>query len=465
MDATYKLAKSIVNTNYENIPHHVVEITKREILDSLGCGLAGSGTYGIKEIVEIVGDWAGKEESTILVYGGKVPAPEAALANATMIHALDFDDTYDIVANHPGVVAVSTGLAMAEREGNIIGRQLITAIALGVDLSCRMGLATKFRKPWLHAGGGWYLVSLYGFFSAAGTAGKLLGLGEKEMLNALGIAYHQAAGNVQCIDDAALTKRIGPGFAARGGIVAALMAQRGISGAHNCVEGECGIFNLYHDGCDLDKLTGALGKRFEQENLSFKPYPCCRIGHRYIDATLDLVKQYDITPREIDRIEVTAGNKSQSAWEPLEVKHKPRNTIDAQFSLPWMLACAIVRGKVGLGEFTQESIKDPGLLAVAQLVRPVYDFSFDERLDSPMDIKIKTKRGEFSKKTGAIYGSPKKVMGMEAMVNKFRDCASYAAKPIPKKNIERAIELILNLEEVHDIGEVVQLFTSRGRKI
>jgi len=459
MDTAYRLAKNLVNIKYEGLPDDAVEVTKKEILDSLGVGLAGSSALGIREIVEMIKDWNGKEENSILVYGDKVPAPDAALANGSMIHALDFDDTHDLAVVHPGSVAVPAAFAIAERKGGVSGKGLITAIALGVDLSCRMRLATKLRKPGLHASGGWHPTSLYGYFSAAATAGKLLGLDEERMWNALGIAYHQAAGNVQCIDDGALTKRIGAGFAARGGVTAALMAEKGLTGAKSIVEGECGIFNLYHDGCDLDKLTSGLGKRFEGVNVSFKPYPCCRIGHRYVDAALDMVNRYDIKPEEMEGIEATAGNKSQTPWEPLDVKHKPRNIVDAQFSLPWMLACAIVRRKVGMKEFTDEAIKDPALLEIARLATPIYDFGFEEQLDSPMDIKIKTKRGEFSTKTKAPYGNPKNPMNMEAIANKFRDCASATAKPIPQSNLEQVIELVSNLERVSDSGQIPRLLS------
>lgn len=455
MDTTYSLAQNVVVTNYQNIPMEVVEVTKKEILDSLGIGLAGSGTAGIKEIVGIVREWGGKPESTILVYGGKVPAPNAAQVNASMVHALDFDDTHDLAVVHPASVAVPSALAMAERQGRVSGKELITAIALGVDLACRMALATKLRRKIIRASGGWHPTVMYGFFSAAAVAGKLLRLDEEKMLNALGIAYHQAAGNVQCVADGAMTKKMGPGFAAKGGITAALMAEKGITGARDCIEGEVSIYNLYHDGCNLDELTLQLGKSFEGANVSFKPYPCCRINHRYIDAALEVVKQYDIKPEEVDEIEVTAGTKTWNALcQPLDVKRQPRNIVDSQFSLPWTMACVVVRRKVGLKEFTEESIKDPALLKMSHKVTPVHDSSFEEKMDSPMNIKIKTKRGEFTQKTGAPYGSPANPMTMEAMTDKFRDCASVAIKSLPQ--IDHVIDMVTKLEELDNVSDIFQ---------
>jgi len=459
MDIARELVRCLCKVKFEDLPTDLVEVTKKEILDALATGVGGSSAPGIREVVDIVKDWGGKEESTILVYGGKVPAPDAVLANAPMMHALDFDDTHDGAVLHPAVVAVPTALAVAEARGGISGRDLITAVALGVDLGCRMRIATKLRKPNLHAAGGWHSTPLYGFFMAAAIAGRIMGLDEEKALNALGIAYHQAAGNVQCIDDGALTKRIGPGFAARGGIVAALMAEKGISGAHNIIEGECGFYNLYHDGFDLDKLTSRLGEYFKGVNISFKPYPCCRIGHRYIDAVLDMVSRYNIKLEEVEEVEVVAGNKSQTPWQPLEVKRKPRTIVDAQFSLPWMIACAIVRRRVGVQEFTQEAIMDPTLLKVAQLVKPVYDFSFEETLDSPMDVTIKTKRGEFNRKTVAPYGHPNNPLSLEAIASKLRDCASIAARPILSANLERVIELVRNLEIMPNVTQIMKLLS------
>ncbi|GAI02741.1 unnamed protein product, partial [marine sediment metagenome] len=175
MDAIYTLAQATADISYEKLPADVVEVTKKQILDSLAVALAGSTAPGIGELIEIVKDWGGKKESSLWVYGGKLPCVSAAQANATMIHAWDFDDTHDAAVLHPSATVVPTGLAIAERLGGVDGKKLITAVALGVDISSRLCLATIV--PMVERG--WHFTALHGGFGAAAVAGKLLGLDEE----------------------------------------------------------------------------------------------------------------------------------------------------------------------------------------------------------------------------------------------------------------------------------------------
>jgi 2-methylcitrate dehydratase PrpD len=458
MDAAYSLAKNVVTTRYEDIPAEAVIATKKQILDTIGTALAGSSALGIKQLVELIEEWGGKRESTIISYGSKVPALHAAQANASMAHALDYDDTHEGGRIHCSVVVIPTALAMAERQGGIDGKDFITAVALGVDLACRMGLATELADP-SQLQGGWHFTSLYGYFSAAATAGKILGLDEEQMVNALGIAYHQAAGNVQCVADGAMTKRMGPGFAARGGTMAALMAQKGITGSKNSLEApERGLYDLYHAGCKSNELTDELGRRFEGINASLKPYPCCRLNHQYINLTLDLVHENHIKLDEIKEIIATVAEWTQDVCFPLEVKRNPRNIVDCQFSMPWTVACAVVHGKIGLAEFTEASLKDTTIKELAQKVTPVVDNSLPDP-HSPKLVTIKTSRGEFSKKGGAILGSPQNPLTMEAITLKFKECATHGLKPLPKDSIDKIIEMVTSLEKLNDVNELVQVYT------
>jgi len=191
VDAINVIAKFIVDTTYEKLPIDTVEVVKKQIMDSVAVALAGSTQAGISELRDIVKDWNGKEESTIWVYGDKLPCVSTAQVNATMIHALDWDDTHDTAVLHPSVATLPTGLAIAERLGRIIdGKKLITALVLGNELSTRLCLATTvsmFER-------GWHYTTLHGCFSAAAVAGKLLGLNQEKLVNAFGLAYHQASG-------------------------------------------------------------------------------------------------------------------------------------------------------------------------------------------------------------------------------------------------------------------------------
>jgi 2-methylcitrate dehydratase PrpD len=457
MDATFLFAKNIANTKYEDLPREVVEATKKQVLDLLGVALGGFSKPGPKELREIVRDWGGKEESTIIGCKQKVPAPNAAQVNATMAHALDYDDVHETAIIHPGVAIIPTCMAVAEQKGNLSGKELITASALGVDMMCRLALATTPGSRPINTG--WHLTTLFGFLGAAGAAGRMLGLGEEKMVNGLGIAYHQCSGNGQCVIDGALTKRMGPGFSVKGGITAALLAEKGVTGARNCLEGEWGLYKLYHHGnYDANALTRDLGKYFEGINVAIKPYPCCRGIHPAIDAALALVKEHPIQAEDVQKIVLSVSKEHyQLLCEPEEAKLKPRTPVDAQFSIPWGVATAIVKKRVALDDFTEMAIQSQEILKVTQKM----SVRVDTRLNRPD--KIEPTRVELTTKQGEVYtheveeplGSLERPMSFDDCARKFRDCA----KNLVDEKVDKVTELINDLEKVTDIRKMIDLLS------
>jgi 2-methylcitrate dehydratase PrpD len=456
MDAAYAFAKNFVETDYKKIPKDAVDVVKKDTLDLLAVALAGSSKPGMKELEAVHREWGGKEESTVFCFGGKMPAPNAAQVNATMGHALDYDDTHDVAIMHPSVISVPTGLALAERQGKLSGKEYIAASAVAMDMICRMGLATTSPRKTV-----WHLTTLNGFMTAAGMAGKILGLDENGIINAIGIAYHQSSGNGQCVIDGALTKRMGPGFAVRGGISAALMAEKGITGSKNSLEGEDGFFNIYHNGIyNAEILTADLGKHFEGANVSIKPYPCCRGIHSYIDAIYEIAEQHNLKADDVEEIIVTCGKvHNKILCDPIDVKRRPRTVVDSQFSTPWGIATALVRGKVALEHFTETAIKDQDILAISTKVNvELEDNPAITGLIEPGKLKFVTKKGEtYYTKIDFALGSPQRPLSYDQCADKFRDCASYAINQISGDRTETVIEMIRNLENVDDIGEISRL--------
>jgi 2-methylcitrate dehydratase PrpD len=464
MDATSALAKNMVRVKYEDLHKDIVEHTKKQVLDILGVALGGSSKAGIKELVEIISDWGGKEESTIFCFGKKVPAPNAAQANASMAHALDYDDTGD-GPTHQSVITVPAALAMAERQGNISGKEFITAVALGADLMGRLGLTFRLGKKTAsvsgHIGGGWHLTALYGYFAAAGIAGRMLGLDEEKMLNALGIAYHQSAGNGQCVTEGALTKRMGPGFSVRGGIMAALMAEKGITGAHEALEGEVGLFNLYHKGeYDPKPLTADLGKRFMGINALMKPHPCCKGTHAFVDLAANLLQKYSIKPADIKEITIFNEDDKYVLLHPVEKRSRPENPVDSQFSIIWAVAAVFAKGKAGIGEFTEEAIADKTILDVSRKIKVAVDKSIGEKKRQiPARISVILDSGKVIDEKAEPGAGAERHLPFFEYERKFRDCAAYAAKPRTAKQIEKIIALVKDLEKVVDIKELVKLLS------
>jgi len=473
MDPIYLFAKNFIHINYDDLPREAVEVTKKEVLDLLGVALAGFTAPGVQELLEIITDWGGKKESSIILCRQKVPAPMAAQMNATMAHALDYDDVHDPAVMHPGVVMIPACMAVAERKGKVSGKEFITAVALGVDMICRLALAAwpgydpsspekkvkAFQSERVKQG--WHLTTLTGYFAATGAVGKMLGLDEERMVNAFGIAYHQCAGNLQGKIDGAQTKRMGPGFSTRAGIASALMAEKGMTGAKNCLEGKQGFYNMYFQGgYDAKTLTLDLGKHFEGVNVSIKPYPCCRGLHNYIDATLALVTEENIRPEDIKEITLFSDEGGyQSLCTPLEVKVKPRTQVDTQFSIPWGVATAIAKRCAKIEHFTEAAIKSPDILEIASKITVELDHSLD-RTDRipPGKLKIITKSGQaYSKQVDDPLGSPERPMSFDDCVKKFRDCSSYAASRLSNHKIEKVIDLVSQLEQLEDVGEIMKL--------
>jgi 2-methylcitrate dehydratase PrpD len=457
MDATYLFAKNLANIRYEDLPTEVVEATKKQILDLLGVTLGGFSKPGPKELREIVREWGGKEESSIIGCKQKVPAPNAAHVNATMAHALDYDDVHETAIMHSGVAVIPTCMAMAERRGNVSGKEIITAIALGVDMMCRLALATTPGTRPLNTG--WHLTTLYGFLGAAGTAGRMLGLDEERMVNAMGIAYHQCSGNGQCVIDGALTKRMGPGFSVRGGITAALLAEKSVTGAKNCLEGEMGLYKLYHRGnYDNKALTINLGKTFEGINVAIKPYPCCRGVHPAIDAALALANENKLEAVDIQKIKLSVSEGHYHLLcEPEDAKLNPRNPVDAQFSIPWGVATALVRRQVTLEDFTDKAIKNQDILDLTNKTSIKIDINLNRAVNiEPTIVEITTREGSvYSKEVAHPLGSLERPMSFKDCARKFRDCA----KELSSEQADRVIEVISQLEQMADIRKLINLLS------
>ena len=457
MTAISEFVKNFTRTRYEDIPGAAIEAVKKEVLDSLATALGGSSKAGVGELVDMVKEWGGSKQSTVIAYGFKCPAPNAAQVNGTMIHALDYDDGHQVALVHIGCVAVSTAFAAAERMGKVSGKELIAAIALGGDFMARLGLASKPGASALASG--WHPTTLFGFLGAAAIAGRIMGLDEEKMINALGLAYHQCGGAGSGVGDGALAKRMGPGLAAKAGITSALMAERGITGERDPLEGRTGLFKTYMGG-DYDPriLTADLGKKFEGVNIGNKPYPCCGLTHACIDAALALTARHDIKVDRIKDITVYGGQPVYGLSQPPEIKKAPRTIIDAQFSVPWVVATALVRGKVTVDDFTDESIKRPEILKLAQKINTRLEPAMNRHGVGPGGVTITMQDGtEYTEEVEHCLGSVARPMNFEDVTKKFRECAACSIKPLPADTVDKVIGMVSRLEKLNDATEIIRM--------
>ena len=458
MDASNLFAKNFYDTKFEDLSEKAVEETKKQVLDLIGVATAGFGQGGAAETRELALEWGGAPQSTVIGCNVKLPAPAAAQANATMTHSLDFDDVHEAAIMHPGVVTIPTALAVGEYAGKLSGKDFIKAIVVGGDMISRMGLATHPGKD-IHQFG-WHFTSINGYMTAAAVASWVMGSDFDKMINAIGIAYHQSAGNGQAVKDGSLTKRLGPGFAVRGGVAAALLAGRGVTGATNSIEGVNGYYKVYH-GNDYSQeiLIGDLGKRFESENTSIKPYPCCRGTHPSADAALTLVREHGVEAANVDSIEIFCGKGTlELLGEPLEYKAKPRNVVDGQFSLAWVACSGIVKKRVTLESFTPEAILDPDILSLAAKVKVTYDPKYDTGGLEPVRISVTLKDGKtctVEKLTAT--GSPENPVTFDECVSKFYGCVDFTTHPMPAGRADEIVEIVKALDKMGDISELAKL--------
>lgn len=464
-DVAFRLAEYASSLQLKDISASAVKATKVNIFDTLSTGIAGSSALGISEMMSLADEWGGSPQATAFVFGKKYPAHVAAWLNTVMMHGYDYDDTHDVAMLHTGAVVISSALAAAEKIGGVIGADLLAGIAAGLDIHCRLGLAATIGI----VESGWVYTELMGTFGATAAAGRVMGLTKEEMINALGIAFSHTGGSYQTITDSVWMKRIQPGFASKHAVIACEMAKKGITGIRNTFEGKYGFYNLYLNGrYNPEPLTADLGVRFAQEELSYKPFPCCRPNHPAIDAALEARKKFNLDPNKVKHVEVRVNEHLYvCSCSPEEIRKHPKTIVQCQFSIPYTVACALVNGKVGLSDFTEASIKRPDVLALTAKVDGVVDEEIEKNYRAkvcPVDIIIETTDGQTLRHhLSATLGSPQKPMTNEDFAAKLDDCISFSALPMPEDTQSRIRNLVDNLETLENSNEIVKAMLAKGR--
>ena len=452
VDPAFTLARHVCATSLADVPAGTLAATRRDVLDTFGAMLGGSGAPGIKELAGLTGRWGGLEEAGLAVLGGRMPAHHAALVNSAMGHALDFDDTFDEGGHiHPGTSVLAAGLAIGESLGGVTGGELMLAVTLGLDVSCRLALA-------VHDDRGWHRTACFGIFGATAAAGKLLDLTQEQMVHAFGIAYSQAAGNRQCIVDGALTKRFQAGQAAHGAVLSVFLAKDGFTGAANVFAGRYGFFPMYQpDGYDLAVIDEGLGEDFLGDRLSLKPYPCGRPTHAYIDAAIKLHHELDLAESAVASVVVRTGPEGRSSrYGVASGAVRPQHQVEAQFSVPYLIGSALALGRVGIDQIN--AFDDPAVLAAAALVRAE---GREGAPDGWAEIEVTCAGG----RSAAVEleppsGSPERPLSTEQLRDKFRDCAAHALRPASPGNVEAMIAAVLEPDAMSDSRVLIDLSTT-----
>jgi len=456
-DVVHELAAHIVRCDFDDLDATTVEVTKKSILDTLGVMAAASGmTPECRPLVELIKDAGGREESTIMGFGGRVPAWMAAFVNGALAHSLDYDDLYYEAPVHPSSPVISAALAVAERVGPVSGKSFIAAVTLGNDLSCRIGHGMHWKMDWNPT-------TVIGAFGATAASGKILNLDNNHMVSALGIALSEAAGTQEM--RYSVGNHLGglrDGYPARGGALSALMAQRGILGPENSFEGRAGLINVHFGGdFDRDALTDGLGQIYQGNQVSIKAWPTCGTSHVYIDSALRIMTQNNLGARDVETITLYAGDFAMLHCEPLNERCQPLTSPDAKYSIPYAVALAVAKGRVTIDDLTPEAIRDPVVLTMARRIHLKLDPAFNaEHGEPPGKVEIGTTDGRtFALALEFGYGHHNNPISTEDVVGKFLDCVSHAVHPVSRTEAEQVANIVMTLEDAPDVAPIIRLLS------
>jgi 2-methylcitrate dehydratase PrpD len=451
------IADHVVRLRYEDIPSTTVGLVKEKILDTIGVMIAGSSAPGCDLIEQQLTAWGGAPESTVLVSGARLPTAAVAQIHGSWGHADEFCDSDDQNALKASATVVPLALAFGELRG-CSGRELIRAVAVGLDLARRIGLAVEPPHGAISRD--------EGVFSGAVAGAAVLGLSQEQVLDAMAIGYSQLAVAPMDMASPSLTKRLAPGQVNRAAAWAVTLAARGFPAGRGFLHGPQGYFQRFRgrEG-RLDALTDGLGRRFEIEHCP-KPYPSGRICHAPIDAALALRRDERVTPDVIEQITIAMSTRAMRAigggpdGEQLAVKRAPAGVVDAQTSAPYNVAVALLNGAVTLDDFTESAIRDPAVLALTAKTIEVVDEREDDfpAFITPATVHIRLSSGAtLSQRIAYAKGNPNNPCTEQEMTDKFWQCVGRSVPSLDAADLDAAFDLMNHLDDVPDIAAIVGL--------
>jgi 2-methylcitrate dehydratase PrpD len=452
-DPISPLCRMAVETGYEDLPVNAIKVAKRSILDTLAITIGGSALEGIPKIVSLVKDRGGKPESLIPIYGGAVPAPEAALAIGPMSRAMDMGDFHE-EAGHCTEYIFPALLAATGLRPKISGKDFITAMVVGQEILIRVGKAFNYRKaPSAHRG------SAHFIFGSTAAVGKLLHLSENELTNAEGMASlmtqpHSLAIS-SAIQGATLMTRFHHGFICQDAINVCVLANLGITGP--CLEvlaPPVGFLGFAKWDTHPEALLDGLGERWEMENILMKHYPVMIFSQTPVEGILDQMKKYNFKAEDIAKIVIDESLYSEALarrtppWDP-------RTPHECQFCLPYSIATAAYDGKISLNSYTPQAMARQEIHDLMARISGIEDHNL-RHYGSRIHTTLKDGTN-YTTEHLYLKGHPKNPFTDQELKDKFRECCTYSAYKLSDIVIESLIDSILHLEKIDDVVEALLL--------
>ena len=452
-DLVHLFADHAARLRYEDLDLQARDTAKQSILDTLGVSLAASGMEPAAQGVAcIVRESGGAPDCTLLGFGGKAPALMAALANGALAHCLDYDDQTPW-GQHCASSIVPAVFAVAERRGGVTGREMIAAVAAGQDIFARLRCNVVWKKDW-------NLSTVLAVYAATAAGGRVAGLPAAQIGAAMGIASMQSSGIMEMIAGRGSDLRgLYAGFSAKGAVLAVMMAQQGISGIDRLFEGTYGVFNSYFGGqYDRSAMVQSLGTQFLGSGTLFKRWPCVGTAHSHMKAAIDIVTENNLAPDDIAQIKLHVGDYHDLMCQPLAERCAPATLADAKFSLPFLVAVAIVRRGMSVTDFTQSGLRDPQVLTTARKITLARDPALDWKLDLPLGrVELITTSGKHWLAEGkAVPGNADNPLTWDQICAKFAECAAVSAQPLAADKVARAQDMAQHLETLGDATDLIR---------
>jgi len=450
-DAILALVRNVVNTRYEDLSQGAVDATKTFILDAFGVAIAGTLAPGVSETLGLLSDWGGKAESTVLVSGQRLPAPSSAMMNSFLMHNQEFDPVHDLAVVHAFTTVLPVALAVAEAQGGVTGKELLTAVALGVDVACWIGISS--RSPIAH-----FRPGTLGAFGAVAAAGKISGMDQATLTHAMGIVYSQISGTLQPHTEGVQVNSMQTGFNARGAVTAISLAARGIQGPAEVLEGRYGYFPLFEGEYDVEEILANLGRVWQVERIGHKPFPSGRLTHGAAEAVLILKEHHGFTAEDVGEIEVLVpplvyrlvGRPLGSGTPSLQY---------AKLCIPFVAAVALLRDTVFIHDFGEDGLRDPAIHELASRISVVEDLTItDQNIMVPQTLRIRLKHGTDHQLTlDQLLGHPDRPLSRDQHLAKFHACWAAGASHLPEGNRDKLAELVDGLEDGPSVEEIIRL--------
>ena len=441
-------------TRFEDIPAATRERAKHLMLDAIGIAFA-STTFDFAP-ASLAGARAlgGAGESTVIGMHARLPLRDAVMLNGILMHGLDYDDTHVPGVLHPTVSVLPTVLAQGAALG-AGGRDVLAAYVIGVEAAARLGTVARggFHQVGFHPTG------LVGAFGCALAAGRLLGLDCAQLTMAQGVALSMAGGSLEFLEDGSWTKRLHPGWAGVAGITAATLAKHGFVGPRAAYEGRFGLY-ASHMGkqpvaADYALATADLGRDWAIHEVAVKPFPLCHFTHGCADAAIALHRR-GVNPAEIRHVRALVPQEVvKTVCEPVANKRRPKNDYDAKFSIPFIVATALAKGRVGLAELEPDALLDTALLALADRV----DYEVDPNAGFPKyysgEVVLTMNDGRVLRHREQVNrGAADRPITEAEIVAKFFENATIA---LPRERALRIRDLVLELDTAGDVRAVSEL--------